>query len=296
MLTFNQIYSEAQEQVSDSSSDATTLIKRAINQGMRKFKAVMNRDWNISYKTFSLVADQQYYQMPEDAIRVKNLRFPSSNLNPPIEIEDEDIWNELNIRAESSSYPDAYFVRGSDEFGLYPTPSANVSNGGVLAYERRVRDMSVDDYTTGTVAVTNGSATITGSSTVFTQAMVGRTLIVEDANGDGMAYKIVSRSSDTSIAVENNYGGLTGSGLSYRIGEVPDIPEEFHENLVDYAMYRYYWRRKDRSAANHAKRTFDGAIVECQANYSSKTTSQYTRANKRPPVGYVHSRRELGIQ
>ena len=124
MLTFNQIYSEAQEQASDSSADATTLIKRAINQGMRKFKAVMNRDWNVSYKTFSLVEDQQYYQMPEDAVRVKNLRFPSSNLNPPIEIEDEDIWNELNIRTESSSYPDAYFVRGSDEFGLYPIPSA----------------------------------------------------------------------------------------------------------------------------------------------------------------------------
>lgn len=294
MLTFNQIYSETQTEVSDTSAASLVLIKRAINQGMRKFGAVLNRDWRVSYKTFGLVADQQYYQMPEDAIRIKNLRFPDSNAAPPIEVQDEDAWNELNIRTQTGAWADAFFVRGNDEFGLYPIPSTTVAAAGIIGYERRIRDMSVDDYSTGTVAVTNGSQVVTGTGTTFTQAMVGRTLLFTDANGDGMGYKVVEYTSATSIKLENNYGGNTASGMSYILGEVPDIPEEYHESLVDYAMYRYLKRRKDKPGYSDSLNAFKNALAECQSIYSSKSTSNYFRA-PRISRGYVHHNRDLTV-
>jgi len=73
---------------------------------------------------------------------------------------------------------------------------------------------TVAPYETGTVSVTNGSATVTGSGTTFTLAMVGRKIRVA---GENTYYKIKSFSSATSITLENNFIGSTQSGSSFSI-------------------------------------------------------------------------------
>lgn len=295
MLTFQNIYQEAQEQVEDDSAATLTLLKRGINQGAKKFGAILNRTWRTTEKTFSIVASQQYYQMPEDCIRAKSITVTISSVAYPLkEIADEDIWRQLNERVETSSVPEFFYIRGNDEFGIWPIPVASVSSAGLLNYERRMRDMSQADYTTGTITVTANSAAVVGSGTTFTQLMVGRSLRVDDASGDGMWYKIDSYTDATHITLENTYGGLTASGLSYTIGELPDIPEEFHESLVDYACYRYYRRRRDIQLARDMKGAFDEAVVECINDYSSSTSSQYIKP-VRPNYGYVHKRRDYTV-
>ncbi len=67
-------------------------------------------------------------------------------------------------------------------------------------------------YETGTVSVTEGSATVTGSGTTFTSAMVGRKFYCEDAT-----YVILARVSATEITLSTVYAGDTGSGLTYKI-------------------------------------------------------------------------------
>lgn len=277
MFTFNQIYSEAQAQTQDAdTSTSLPLIKRAVNQGMRKFAATMSREWRDKEQTFSTVASQQFYQMPEDAIRVKSLTVTvGSVVYPLIEIPDEIQWQDLNIRSQTSSYPRYYYVKGRDQIGIWPTPSG-VSTG-TLAYEPLMRDLAQDDYTTGTVTMTNGSEIVTGASTIWTANMVGRYLFVTDGSADGLGYKISSFTSSTSIKLENYYAGTTGGAKTYLIGEVPDIPEEYHEALVDYALYRYYRMRRDIPTSKEMKATFDDALALCQQMYSSKTTSQYVR-------------------
>lgn len=287
ILTFNQLYVEAQNQTQDVDTTLSLpLIKRAINQGMRKFGATMNRDWRLREQTFSTVASQQFYQMPEDAIRIKTLIVTvGSNAYPVEEIANEDQWQSLNIRVQTGSWPRYFFVKGNDQFGVWPTPAAIYT--GTLSYEHSMRDMAQDDYSTGTVSMTNGLATVTGTSTVWTASMVGRTLFVTDGSADGMGYKIASFTDATHLTLENYYAGTTGGSKTYLIGEVPDIPEEFHESLIDYALYRYYRMRRDIPTSKEMKATFDEALLLCQENYSSKTASQYVRS-PRTAWGYYN--------
>ena len=295
MLTFQNLYEEAQTQAEDTSADSLVLIKRAINQGAKQFGAILNREWRNTQKTFNLVADQQFYQTPEDCIRVKSVTGIIAGIQYVLtEIPDEDTWNRLNDTGSSSSQPSHYFIRGNDEFGIYPTPAENVTNGGRLNYERRMRDMSAADYTTGTVTTTLNSATLTGSGTTFTAAMVGRSFKVADPNGDGMWYKIAAYVDATTLTLENTYAGATAASLTYSIGELPDIPEEFHESLVDYALFRYYRMRRDLRTAQEMRATFIEALSACQFNYSSKTTSQYFRPVRLGP-GYTHGRKDYTV-
>lgn len=288
MLTFNQIYSESQEQCGDQSAESLGVIKRGINQGMKKFGALLSREWRKKELLFSTSANNQYYQMPENAIRVSDIEITNGGTKYHLEeIADGDQWRSLNSRVETSNMPQFFHVKGSDQFGVWPTPAANGASNGLLTYEAAMRDMTAADYSTGTIALATGTNTVTGSSTVFTPAMVGRTLIVDPAggNGDGAGYKIQAYVDATHVTLENYYGGMTVAASSFIIGEVPDIPEEFHESLIDYAMYRFYMRRKDVQTARVMKAAFDESLVICQQYYSSSSTSQYTRA-RRPISGF----------
>lgn len=280
MLTFNQIYSEVQSQTEDSDTISTLpMIKRAINQAMHKFGAILNRDWRNVERRFSTVASQQYYQLPEDCIRPKSLTVTVGSVTYPVtEIVDEEFWQDLNRTVSTSTVPEHYFVKGSDQIGIWPTPSA--ISTATLTFEANMRDMTADDYTTGTIAITAGSVAVVGTTTVFTASMVGRTLFVDPTGGtgDGSGYKVSAFTDTTHITLENNYAGATASGQSYLIGQIPDIPDEFHEALVDYAAYRYYRRRRDLQTAKDLKAAFDEAVLLCQENYSSKSSSQYFRA------------------
>ncbi|EAU43555.1 hypothetical protein [Salipiger bermudensis] len=76
-------------------------------------------------------------------------------------------------------------------------------------------------YSAGTVSVTNGSATVTGSGTAWVanaQASEGIWL------PDGQLYEIVSINSDTSLTISPNYLGTTQSGQVYRIVPVKGYP------------------------------------------------------------------------
>lgn len=280
MLTFNQIYSEVQLQTQDVDTvGSLPVIKRAINQGMHKFGAILNRDWRVQYRTFPTVANQLLYQMPEDCIRIKSLTVTVGSITYPLtEIVDETAWQNLNRRVQKSSVPEYYFVQGADQFGIWPIQSA--INTATIGFEQNMRDMTADDYTTGTIQVTAGSPAVVGTTTTFTASMVGRTLFVDPTGGtgDGSGYKVASFTDTTHITLENNYAGASASGKSYLIGEVPDIPDEFHEALIDYAGYRYYRRRRDLQTAKDLKAAFDEALVLCQQNYSSKSSSQYFRS------------------
>jgi hypothetical protein len=92
-------------------------------------------------------------------------------------------------------------------------------------YEARLRDLAQDDYSTGSIAVTQDSTAVVGTGTTFTANMVGRSLKVNDGSPDGIWYKIASFTDATHITLENVYEGNAGSGKSYLIGELPDIPE-----------------------------------------------------------------------
>lgn len=82
-------------------------------------------------------------------------------------------------------------------------------------------------YKTGTVAVTNGSATVTGSGTAWASNLQpGDGFTVTST---GVAYDVAQVVSDTELKLSAPYAGATGSGLAYaawRDFTAPDgIPE-----------------------------------------------------------------------
>lgn len=77
-------------------------------------------------------------------------------------------------------------------------------------------------YDVGTVAVTNGSATVTGTGTLWNtpsaapRIKAGDTLVVT-GSADKNSYKIKTVNSDTSLTLERAFQGSNGSGLAYHI-------------------------------------------------------------------------------
>lgn len=293
MLTYSNLLAECQAQAGDDTSTAsTTIFTTGLNQGLHQFRAALRREYTLERKTFSTVADQQFYQMPEDAVRIDKVTITIGNIDYPLtEIASDQDWYYINSRnTTTSEIPEFFYVRGQDEFGIYPTPASSVSNAGELVYQARVADLGVADYTTGTIAVTNGDATVTGTGTTFTAAMVGRYLKPTTSGDDALWYKIDTFTSATSIELENVFGGTTGSGLSYTIGQLPNIPEEYHVNIVDYALYRYYLRRRDREIATMFKADFEIGMQRAKRDYSSKTVSNYIPGKRRHSYNNVFTK------
>lgn len=80
-------------------------------------------------------------------------------------------------------------------------------------------------YNTGTVAVTRGSATLTGTGTTWTAAMIGRQF---RTGTNEPIYTIISRASDTSVAINEPWAGATASGASYEIWNAYfTVPQNF---------------------------------------------------------------------
>ncbi|MCR4330741.1 MAG: hypothetical protein NUV49_02580, partial [Patescibacteria group bacterium] len=154
-------------------------------------------------------------------------------------------WDFLNaIQIQTSATPEFIFPRNTD-FGIFPIPQGVYTI--TFNYHFRERDLLIDDYTTGSIAITNGTTTITGTGTTFAAYMAGMYLEVTDTTvaGWGYPYKIASFSSTTSLTLEQNWQDTTITGAAYKIFQSPEIPEEGHIILLDGVTADYYASNRD---------------------------------------------------
>lgn len=165
----------------------------------------------------------------------------------PKEVTTREEWDRLNQVVVTGDAASHYYIYDGALL-LYPKPAT--ADSIVTINARRVaKDLSIADYTTGTVdIVTNGSPSVTGSSTVWTAPMVGRWIKITPSNtataaGDGYWYEIATRTSDTAIVLRRPYYGdslTTGAAAAYTIGEVSLIPEP-HDMLPVYFALEIYF-------------------------------------------------------
>ena len=74
----------------------------------------------------------------------------------------------------------------------------------------------------GTVAVTNGSATLTGTGTAFLTALAsGNTVVIANVE-----YRVVAITSNTVATLHKVYAGSTASGLTITANEQPSYLED----------------------------------------------------------------------
>ena len=96
-------------------------------------------------------------------------------------------------------------------------------------------------YNTGNIALTNGSATVTGSGTNFlVGAQIGEALYAPD----GKLYEIQTINSATVITLASTYLGSTASGQNYQIiptqSLVADLASDVTDLISDFANVRDY--------------------------------------------------------
>jgi len=226
--------------------------------------------------TASTVAGQQDYYYPVGTVGVDSATITIGNVQYTLSpIYSQPQWNWFNaLQIQPTAIPQLIFPK-KDSFGIWPIPQAAYT----ITFQRffRDRNMLVDDYSTGTVSLTAGDSTITGSGTVWTSAMVGRWFTVTNTAtpGQGYWYRIGSFTSTTSMELETVWASASVSGTTYRIGESPEIPEEGHAILAEGTAANFYsgLRNDDKNAARFDNSFWTGSYTNTSRDEDDKNIS-----------------------
>lgn len=222
------------------------LLKGMVNDAHRYL--LQKYFFNEASMTIVTVSQQQFYDLPFDYSKLKTGTITIGQLKwTPTEILNRQDWDKLNVFPYYSDIPNNYFIYNG-EMGFWPIPSTS-GNTITFNYKRRVTDLTLTDYITGTVSATNNSLTITGSGTGFLAnylAVAGSVfnlnlwIKLTPPSGDGNWYQIESIESATSLTLTNPYAGGTTSGASFIIGQMPLLLEDYHDLLVYRPLMIYF--------------------------------------------------------
>lgn len=273
-LTFDSLYDNYTDHTSDTTAANVTIGKARINDTYKELLAM--HDWYFAEKTatFTPTASDYKYDLPYDFGRMVAVTVKVGDAYYSLtEAASHDEWQRIQMYRDTSTsdYPTHYHITG-DELQIYPVPSSTAATAtGTMYYIKRVVDMQYDDYTTGTITLTNGSTTVTGSGTTFTAAMVGRFI---KGNLDARWYELSAFTSTTVMTLKKAFQGTTGSSLAYTIGEVPIIPEDYH-NLLWYLPVATYWMmKKETNQSGYYQSLYERGKKEFFNAYSKRSRTQ----------------------
>ncbi len=242
--TFGSLILSAQDLISDPSdasstdlSTTKTFLKREINNGLTTCYNKLRIHKVQRTQTASTVADQQFYHKPPDWNAIESATHTVGDIAYPLVVmESQHRWDVQNQIDFSGTIIPRFIFPRRDDFGIWPTPTTS-GETITITYNYILKDMAADDESGGTVAVTNNSQTVTGTSTAFTAAMVGRWFKADD---DGDWYRVSAFGSTTSITLESAFEGSTDTSTNYVIGESPEIPVEVQEYVPHYAAATFF--------------------------------------------------------
>lgn len=208
--------------------------------------------------TASTVASTQYYYYPVGTVSVDSATVQIGSIQYTLTpIYDQFTWNQLNaMQIQPTAIPQFIFPRKSD-FGIWPIPQDVYTINFQRFY--RDRNLMVEDFTDGTVAVTNNDATITVTGGTLTPAMVGRWFTITDTSvpGQGYWYRIGSFTSTSSVELETGWASSNATGAAYRICETPELPEGAHA-LLPYGTAADFYSGLQNDVENSKR--FDNAF------------------------------------
>ena len=224
-------------------ADTNLLADFQFNLGTRYQMVMASLSSYINQDTLTAltVASQQYYYYPVGTVGIDSATITIGSVKYTLTpIYDQHTWNTINAMAlQPSAIPQFIFARKND-FGIWPIPTDVYT----ITFQRffRDRNLLVDDYEVGTCIVTNDDATVTGTGTTFTAAMVGRWFSVSQTStpGQGYWYRVASVTDTTHLELDTLWAAASASTVTYTIGEAPEIPAEGHTILVDGTTADFY--------------------------------------------------------
>jgi hypothetical protein len=230
----------------NASSANLTLGDELMNGVYRRICRKRDWVWLQGSDTVSTTAATQTYALPGICGKLKMLTVTvGSTVYTPREITNLDEWTRLNTTSSSGDAAEYFYVSGSN-VALYPIPATS-SNTITVYYRKKVANLVKADYSTGNVsALTTQTAAVTGAGTTWTAPMVGRWIRITEtdtagSSGDHQWYRISAVGGATSLTLATAYEGATISGnTAYVIGEMPLLPDGFHEILIYGALREYF--------------------------------------------------------
>lgn len=286
MLTYTTSRNLYGDLTNNDSTTNLTLGDVLINEGTREMLG--SYDWNFLEKiaTVNTVASQQTYELPADYSKLINVTVTiGTTVWTMNEITSQEDWNLLNQTSFTSDIPQYYFIFNR-QIKLYPTPSSS-SNVITIQYKRSVKDLSLADYTTGSiVSIASGASAVVGSGTSWTNQMVGRYLRIDKANtantGDDEWYEIKTIGSTTSITLLRTYQGnsITAGSATYTIGDISIIPQDYHMGPVWFAVAEYWEKEGEVGKSDRYRDRYERLKKQMRADLGSKSTSVGIRQTK----------------
>lgn len=278
MRTYTSYVNDIPRYINNTLADNQTWALEEINQSLRYLTTryyFNERSYTVPGGT---VAQTQFYNLPPQVKKLINVTvLIGSTLWQPKECSSREYWDNLNAQTFYQDYPSYFFVYNG-QVGIFPIPASS-SNVMTFNYKTRIIDLSQADYSTGTVAITTNTTTVTGSGTTFTNAMAGQWLRVafsstNSANGDNQWYQIASVTSGTVLVLKNVYSGATVTGGTYTIGEAALLPEDYQDLPLYRMAYLYYTTRfPDKVRAELYKDLYDTGFKALDDEFGSKTTN-----------------------
>lgn len=274
MKTFQTLYTEYQTITKDNSTSNTTFGKKIINDTQKSVCGLADFTFLDDEMYGSSVASQQSYRLPHNY--QPNSLSMCYVLQGGIKYYPQEVISQLDFDilandSSTSSYPQFFNIYG-DYINFYPLPS-DTTWTIYLKYRQMCKEMSADDYITGTITATLDSRTITGSGTTFTSAMIGRQILLPD----GIWYKIQSYSSATELFLYKTYEGATTAGATYTIGDCPIVPDGFQDILIYKPLEHYFMMTGEENRATFYKNLYDIGVKDLKSRYLSRTATQVFR-------------------
>jgi hypothetical protein len=273
MLTLSDLLSEVYAETGLNRGSKDRIISRLNDLYLQ---VCGEKDWKWLEYTHSIttVSDTSAYDLNIENLQVKSVwleetatlkHVPMREIINPVEWD--TIFNYYN--SGTSDHPYLYHIR-EGKLNIYPKSSTADYTIKVLCLVNPTV-MEIEDYFTGSIAVTNGDATVTSSGTAWSSSVKGGSYIKIKRSW----YKVSSVTSDTALELTQVYQGTTESGITdYKIGDAPILPKNFHSILWKMFCEEYYTKN-----TNATKKAFYERMVVKQRIGLDKLSGSQTTSN-----------------
>lgn len=272
MKSFNEIYQELQDLTGDDSTAQLTIFKRWINDTDKLVSAKAPFLCMETTATKTTVASQEGYQIPNTIQKIRSIKITLSGgtIYRPRPVEDPRYWEYLQSLQAGDSDATRLFMKQGNQILLWPEP-ATAGSTITIRGQRRLKDLSLADYTTGTITtVANADETITGDSTAWATGSVGNWIRISYTAGDFQWYEISSITDTTHLELVKPYEGtsIAAGTATYKIGEFSYIPPEYHPLLMYRPLALYYAGLEDMTNSERYWRMYDGGKEAGLSSYT----------------------------
>lgn len=271
MKSYTTLISDYKFLTQNATSENESLGTQLINDSIRTIANMRGGRWpwlEVVIDT-ETVADQEHVITPANVEKIADLYVtvgsdPNTNVvYTPIAVFDAKRWKMIIAsRLGTSDWALYYYVQGN-RILIKPTP-ASTGNTVTFRARKKLIDLGIADYTTGTiVTATTDSTTIVGSGTSWTAPMAGRWIRISNGNaanlGDNQWYEIASVTNATTLELVAPYQGdsITAGSATYTIGQMSVIPEPY-DTAPLYRAVALYWQSKDNDKYTQYMKQYDG--------------------------------------